>query len=88
MSLTTIPTTPPTPAEITTAASNQIRGKLGQVVTLAGIRLQEIRNIVREHTRAAIAAELSSDAAAMLTVYTKLKEAVEVAKEIEVDDLP
>ena len=50
--------------------------------------LADVRAIVQTHGRAAIAAELGSDAAAMLTVYTKLKEAVEAAKEIEVDDLP
>ena len=88
MTLTNIPEVELTQAQIVTNATNDIRGKIAQIVSLADIRLLEIRNIVREHTRAAIAAELGDDAAAMLTVYTKLKEAVEVAKEIEVDDLP
>ena len=75
--------------EITiTDVANDVRGKIAQVVTLADIRLQEIRNLVREHTRAAIAAELGSDAAALLAVYAKLKEAIETAKEITVEDLP
>ena len=88
MTLTNIPEVELTQAQIVTNTTNDIRGKIAQIVSLADIRLLEIRNIVREHTRAAIAAELGSDAADMLTVYTKLKEAVEVAKEIEVDDLP
>ena len=76
------------PQATITDVANDIRAKIAQIVSLADIRLHEIRNIVREHGRPAIAAELGADAAAMLTVYTKLKEAVEVAKEIEVDDLP
>ena len=67
---------------------DEIREKIAQVVALADIRMQEIRNIVRIDTRAAIAAQLGSDAAAMLTVYTKLKEAIEAAKKISVEDLP
>jgi len=50
--------------------------------------LADVRAIVQTHGRAAIANELGSDAAAMLTVYARLKEAVEAAKQIEVDDLP
>ena len=88
MSLTTTPAVELTPEQIVTNATNEIRQKLAQVVNLADIRLTEIRNLVREHSRSAIAAELGDDAAAMLTVYTKLKEAIETAKEIEVDDLP
>ena len=78
----------PVAEETITDKANKIREKIAQVVGLADIRLTEIRNLVREHTRAAIAAELGADAADMLTVYTKLKEAVEAAKQIEVDDLP
>jgi len=78
----------PQPTPTITEFANQIRSKISQVVNLADIRLQEIHNLVKEHGRSAIAAELGSDAADMLTVYTKLKEAVEAAKEIEVDDLP
>ncbi len=36
----------------------------------------------------AIAVELGDDAAALLGVYTKLKEAIEAAKEITVEELP
>ena len=68
--------------------ANEIREKLAQVVSLAEVRLQEIRNLVREYGRANISAELGSDAAAMLTVYTKLKEAIEAAKGISVEELP
>ena len=76
------------PTRTITDDANDIREKLAQVVGLADIRLTEIRNIVRDKTRAAIAAELGSDAADLLTVYTKLKEAIEIAKDITVDDLP
>ena len=77
-----------TQARTITDDANEIREKLAQVVGLAEIRLTEIRNIVRDKTRTAIAAELGSDAADLLTVYTKLKEAIEIAKNIEVEDLP
>ena len=78
----------PTAAQTITDVANDVRAKLGQVVSLADIRLQEIRTLVDLHGRAAIGAELGSDAAAMLTVYTKLKEAIETAMEITVEDLP
>ena len=84
MALTDVPVEQTTITDV----ANEVREKIAQVVGLADIRLLEIRNLVREHTRAAIAAELGSDAAAMLTVYTKLKEAIEAAKEITVEDLP
>ena len=77
-----------TPARTITDDANDVREKLAQVVGLADIRLTEIRNIVRDKTRAAIATELGSDAADLLTVYTKLKEAIEIAKDITVDNLP
>lgn len=84
MALTDIPVKQCTIAD----DANNIREKIAQVVSLADIRLQEIRNIVRIDTRAAIAAQLGKDAAAMLTVYTKLKEAIEAAKQITVEALP
>ena len=75
--------------EVTVAdKANEIREKLAQVISLADIRLHEIRILVRQYGRVAIAAELGTDAAAMLTVYTKLKEAIEAAKEISIEDLP
>ena len=75
--------------EITTAdIANQIREYLAQVVSLADVRLLQIRNLVREHGRSNIAAALGGDAAAMLTVYTRLKEAIETAKQITIEDLP
>ena len=76
------------PEPTITDVANDIRQMLASVVNLADIRLQNIRTIVRDHGRAAIAAELGSDAAAMLTVYAKLKEAIEAAKQITVEDLP
>jgi len=84
MSLTDIPI----PTETITDKTNAIREKLASVIGLADIRLHEIRNLVRKYGRQAIATELGGDAAALLVVYTKLKEAVEAAKEITVEDLP
>ena len=78
---------PPT-AETITDIANNIRGHLSSVISLAEVRLTQIRNLVRDNGRAAIATELGDDAAALLTVYTKLKEAIEAAKEITVEDLP
>ena len=75
--------------EITVAdVANDIRGHLASVISLADVRLLQIRNLVRQHGRSTIAVELGDNAAAMLTVYTKLKEAIEAAKEIAVEDLP
>jgi len=88
MALTHVPVTPPTAKQTVTNASNEIREKIAQIVSLADIRLTEIRNIVREHTRATIAAELGSDAAAMLSVYNDLKSAIETAKDTAIDALP
>ena len=65
----------------------QIRKLLSSVVGHAEGSLHSIRNIVRGN-RPAIVSEIGSDAAALLTVYTKLKEAIEAAKEITVEDLP
>jgi len=84
MALTDVPVKQRTIAD----EANEIREKIAQVVSLADIRLQEIRNLVRLYGRAVIASQLGSDAAAMLTVYTKLKEAIEAAKEISVENLP
>ena len=75
-------------AETITDVANEVRAKIGQVVGLAEIRLQEIHNLVQKHTRSAIASELGSDAATMLSVYNSLKDAVEDAKGITVAELP
>ena len=84
MALTDIPT----PERTITDVTNDMREKISQVVNLADVRLQEIRNLVRTHTRAAVADELGSDAADLLIVYTKLREAIEAAKNITVEELP
>ena len=84
MSLVDIPVSEITVADV----AKQIREYLAQVVSLADVRLLQIRNLVRDHGRSAIAAELGDDAAALLTVYTKLKEAIETAKQITIEDLP
>ncbi len=77
------------PTETITDKANKIRGKLASVVGLAEVRLHEIRNLVRKYGRDEIVAELGDDdAAAMLTVYNSLKEAIEAAKGITVEDLP
>ncbi len=68
--------------------ANKIREHLANVIGIADIRLQDIRNLVAKYGRANITAELGSDAAAMLVVYTKLKEAIEAAKDITVEELP
>ena len=77
-----------TPAYTVTQAAADIREKIADIVNLAEIRLHEIRNLVRQYGRSAIATELGSDSQDMLTVYTKLKEAIESAKQIAVEDLP
>ena len=84
MALTDVPVEQTTITDV----ANEVREKIAQVVGLADIRLLEIRNLVREHTRAAIAAELGNDSAALLTTYAKLKEAIEAAKGITVEELP
>ena len=68
--------------------ADEIRQHLATVISLADTQLLRIRNLVRQYGRSNIAAELGSDAQALLTVYTKLKEAIEAAKEIAVEDLP
>ena len=78
----------PVSTETITDVANNIRGHLGTVIALAEVRLTQIRNLVRDHGRSAIAADLGSDASDLLVVYTKLKEAVEVAKQITVEELP
>ena len=78
----------PTGTKTITDVAYDIRRHLGTVISLAEVRLTQIRNLVRDHGRSAIATELGSDAAALLTVYTKLKEAIETAKQITVEDLP
>ena len=76
------------PKRTVTDEANNVREKIADIIFLADIRLQEIRNLIRIHTRAAIATELGSDAADMLTVYTQLKAAIETAKKITVEELP
>ncbi len=66
----------------------QIREEIGIAVTVADGKLLQVRNLVRQYGQVAISAELGPDAAVMLTVYTRLKEAIEAAKEITVEDLP
>lgn len=84
MTLTTVPQGKPTAKD----AAFDIRQMIGSITGHADSRLQHIRIIVRKYGRQAIADELGNDAQAFLTVYTKLKEAVEAAQGIQVEDLP
>ena len=84
MSLTDIPQPNWTDAQ---ERAIRVRELLASTVNHADAALHQIRNVVRGH-RAAIATELNGDADALLTAYTKLKEAVEIAKEITVEDIP
>ncbi len=84
MSLVDVPVTDETMMD----KANKIREKLANVIGIADIRLHEGRSLVTKYGREAITAELGDDAPAMLTVYTKLKEAIESAKEITIEELP
>ena len=84
MSLIDVPVRP----ETITDKANKIREMLARIIGIADIRLQNIRDLVAKYGRANIAAELGNDAAALLTVYTKLKEAIEAAKGTTVEELP
>lgn len=84
MSLTDIPQPNWTAAQL---KAIQVRELLSNVVGHADSALHQVRNVIRGH-RTAIATELGDDAAALLTTYTKLQEAVETAKEIIVEDMP
>lgn len=69
------------------AAARNIREIASSLLGHAESALQQIRMLVRGK-RAAVAAELGGDATILLTVYTKLKEAVEAGKEISLEGLP
>ena len=85
MSLVTLPVEP----EQTAAdAATEIRSKFANALVLVDIRMREVRQIVATWGRPAIAAELGSDAADLLTVYNSLKNALEVAKEVTLEELP
>ena len=67
---------------------DQIQDALLQTVSVAVPALQRVRNFVRGN-KAAIVAEIGNDnATALQTVYTKLKEAVEAANGVVIEDLP
>ncbi len=71
-----------------TDVCNEIRESMGQVVSIAEVQLHRVRSLVRTYGRPDISGELGDDAAALLSTYAKLKEAIEAAKEITVEDLP
>ena len=71
------------------ADTRQIRQIFLRIVTQNERALGRIRSLVTKHGRAAIAAELGGDAAALGTLYASVKtllETVEVGKTIE--DIP
>ncbi len=84
MSLVDVPVVP----ETITDKANKIRESLASVIGIADIRLQQIRDLVAKYGRAELSAELGDDAPTMLVVYNKLKEAIEAAKDITVEELP
>ncbi len=84
MTLTDIPQVQRTEAE---AAALSIRQITATMISHVDTGIGQIRNLVRGK-RAAVAAELGGDAAAMLTVYNKLKDAVEAAADTTIEDIP
>ncbi len=85
MALTDIPQPQTTTAE---AAAVDLRESMAAVLSHAKAALSSVRDLVRKQGRSAIAAELGDDAAAMLTVYNSLRDAVEAGKAVTVDELP
>ena len=66
----------------------EINDELMALVGTVETKLHKVRNLVRGQ-RAAIVAELGNDnATALQAVYTKLKEAVEAAKDVTLEDMP
>ncbi len=65
----------------------RVRELLSSVIGIAESNLQQVRNVVRGHY-GAIAAELGPDAASMLVVFNKLKDAVEAGKNVTVEAIP
>ena len=84
MALTDLPQVQTTITDV----ANQVRGHIASAAAVAEVNLLKIRNLVREHGRSAVAAELGNDATALLTTYAKFKEAIEAAKNVTVEDLP
>lgn len=84
MPLTKIPEPELTEAQV---AAVEIRQTVRAILDHTQAGLHQIRTAVRGQ-RSAVAAELGSDASAMLTVYNSLKNAVEVGKSVTIDDLP
>ena len=84
MALVDIPQVQQTEAE---AAAVSIRRIVAGVIAHTETGIGQIRDLVRGK-RAAVAAELGGDAAAMLTVYNKLKDAVEAAAGVTIEDIP
>ncbi len=69
--------------------SDAVRQALKDTVDGIENGLQRVRQLVARHGRPAVAAELDTDAAALLTVYNALKNVLELAELGRVvDDLP
>ena len=71
----------------TQVAALRVREITRDILNMADTGLKRIRMHVRGK-RADVATELGDDAAAMLTVYNKLKDAIEAGKSVTIDDLP
>ncbi len=69
-------------------AAEKIRELMAATLDHAEVTLQQIRSLVRKYTRAALAEELGDEAAAMLSVYSDLRNAVQTGKNIIVEDVP
>ncbi len=66
----------------------EIKERLMMIVGVAEPTLQQVRNMVRGQ-RSDVIAEMGVDnATALLVVYTKLKEAVEAAKGVTIEEMP
>ena len=84
MALNDIPTGTPSAAN----ASYDIRRILGAATRVAEAHLRQVRQLVAQFGRQAIAAELGADAGDLLTVYNSLKAAVETAQGTTIEELP
>ena len=82
---------PPAPPDALTAVdgAKRLRRKFIDIVYNINGGLKDIRAIVNQFGRSALAAELGADATPMQTLYTTLKDTLEsVEVGMTVDDLP
>ncbi len=67
--------------------ADEVRHALATIISVADVHLMQIRKLVKVHGRAELAAELGSDAPALLEVYNTLKDAIEQASGTVIEDL-